>query len=316
MPTEFCPRCASARTGSFRYCRNCAFDYEAGESDQPVDSRALDTVAPLPTGGPSGPNGFGLPREEISPPQATPLDGTGIAGEKAVTAEIAVPRIHSRTWLTKRKAAISGVAVVLALGAIGSLSRGKDPGSVTAVSTSSLTSRATLEPPTPSPTWWTRASAPTIEGTPEPTTPPEQTGPKTFSVGYKVTLTSDTDDQWAYVTIDKVSQHKTYGSGYLVDKPKKGNIFIQARVTYEAIVDGVDYNPYDWQVFVDGTAVENTSFVYSGPDPSLSSGSLPAGRKASGWVIYEVPINGEVRMSYGNTYGDTPPVFEVVIRKS
>lgn len=28
MPTEFCPQCATPRTGSFRYCRSCKFDYD------------------------------------------------------------------------------------------------------------------------------------------------------------------------------------------------------------------------------------------------------------------------------------------------
>jgi hypothetical protein len=145
---------------------------------------------------------------------------------------------------------------------------------------------------------------------------PEEAGPKTFPVGYKVTLTTAGEEPWAYVTVDKVSQHKSYGSGYSVHKPKKGHIFIQARVRYEAITDGVDYNPFDWQVFVNGNAVENSTFVFSGPDPSLSYGTLPAGRKAAGWVVYEVPVKGEVRTSYGNTYSDAPPVFEIVIRKA
>jgi hypothetical protein len=29
MPTEFCPQCRTARTGAFRYCRSCGFDFDA-----------------------------------------------------------------------------------------------------------------------------------------------------------------------------------------------------------------------------------------------------------------------------------------------
>src|SRR4051794_26393490 len=29
MTTEFCPRCSEPRTGAFRYCRRCQFDFDA-----------------------------------------------------------------------------------------------------------------------------------------------------------------------------------------------------------------------------------------------------------------------------------------------
>jgi hypothetical protein len=76
----------------------------------------------------------------------------------------------------------------------------------------------------------------------------------------------------------------------------------------------VDYNPYDWQVFADGEAVDNSAFVMNGPKPDLSSGSLPKGRVAKGYVVYEVPAKGQVLMSYGGTFSSEAPVFEVVIR--
>ncbi|MFZ5855109.1 MAG: hypothetical protein ACOYXS_11570 [Chloroflexota bacterium] len=31
MAAEFCPQCRTSRTGAFRYCRSCGFDYDAGE---------------------------------------------------------------------------------------------------------------------------------------------------------------------------------------------------------------------------------------------------------------------------------------------
>jgi len=38
------------------------------------------------------------------------------------------------------------------------------------------------------------------------------------------------------------------------------------------------------------------------------------GRIAEGWLVYEVPAEGEVLMSYGGNFGDAP-VFEVVLRE-
>ena len=149
---------------------------------------------------------------------------------------------------------------------------------------------------------------------PELTPEPANQSIHTFKTGDVVTVTSN-DEDWAEITITKVSQKTKYGSGYLVDKPKKGNVYIQAYVTYKALVNGVDYNPYDWQVFVNDEAVDNTAFVTEGPTPELNYGTLPKGRVAKGWVVYEVPTKGKVVMSYqGNIFSDEGPVFEVVIR--
>ena len=116
------------------------------------------------------------------------------------------------------------------------------------------------------------------------------------------------------ITVSKVSTHASYSGDYGKDTPeRKGDVFIQAYVTYQALADGADYNEFDWQVFVAGEAVDNWPSVLFGPTPQLSSGTLPKGRKASGWVVYEVPKTGEVRMSYGGAYGQAP-VFEVVTR--
>ena len=30
MAVEFCPRCGTQRTGAFRYCRSCQFDFDTG----------------------------------------------------------------------------------------------------------------------------------------------------------------------------------------------------------------------------------------------------------------------------------------------
>ena len=137
-------------------------------------------------------------------------------------------------------------------------------------------------------------------------------GPKTYKVGQAIDVTGDFISSDVRVTVDKVKQAKKYGA---YSKPDKGNIYLAVKYTYEALEDGASYNPFDWQVFVDGVAVDNYTFVIDGPTPELHSGTLPKGRKASGWVVYEVPKTGEVILSYGaNIFGGEAPTFEVVAR--
>ncbi len=141
-------------------------------------------------------------------------------------------------------------------------------------------------------------------------------GPVTYASGDVIKVTHD-GAPWATILVGKVKIVARYksGSGYFDDVPAKGNVYLQAYVTYTALTDGVSYNPYDWQVFAGGTAVDNSAFVSYGPSPDLGSGTLPKGREAVGWVVYEVPKAGEVVMSYSGSLFDPAPVFEVVVRK-
>ena len=128
-------------------------------------------------------------------------------------------------------------------------------------------------------------------------------------------LTNNGSD-WADITVSKVSFPTSYKGTYYTDTPDKGNVYMQVWVTYKAVVDGVDYNQFDWDVFVDGSALQNTfTVVLSGPSPTLSSGWWPAGRTASGWLIYEVPVKGQVVLSYkGNMFSNQGPIFEYQLR--
>jgi hypothetical protein len=144
---------------------------------------------------------------------------------------------------------------------------------------------------------------------------PTPAGPKTYQIGEQVVL-NQSGKPWVTILISDVQVVASYKGTYGSDTPKTaGDVFIQAKVTYAALADGVTYNEFDWQVFCAGTAVSGFAFVMYGPTPALSSGTLPSGRNASGYVVYEVPAAGEVRMSYGGTYGQAP-VFEVIIRAS
>jgi hypothetical protein len=155
---------------------------------------------------------------------------------------------------------------------------------------------------------------------PTPVVTAAPTGPTTYKIGDTITVSQDGSD-WATISITDakvVASYKGTGAYAYTDKPQTaGDVFVQAKVTYTALTNGVDYNPFDWQVFCAGVAVQNYTIVLSGPKPELSSGTLPNGRSASGYVVYEVPAKGEVRMSYGgNTFSNSGPVFEVIIRAS
>jgi hypothetical protein len=210
---------------------------------------------------------------------------------------------------------IVAIVVVLALGAVlitGAIKGGSGVAAASATATATPMATSTASP-SPTPTA-------TPEPTPSPTaTPtPAPTGPKTFPVGTPVYLTTDDGvTPWGTVTVSDVKTAAYYKGSYgYQEKPEvAGNVFISAKVTYEAAADGITYNPYDWEVFCDGMAVGSSSYALYGPQPALHSGTLPSGRKASGYVVYEVPPKGEVRMSYGaSAIGGRGPVFEVIIR--
>lgn len=100
--------------------------------------------------------------------------------------------------------------------------------------------------------------------------------------GPGVTLARD-DETVTLVEVDWNASKK------LDRKPDdKANRYIAIRVLYEATEDGASYNPFHWSVVdLDGFAWEQT---FIGRDPVLqSSNDLPAGRKAQGWVTFEVP---------------------------
>jgi hypothetical protein len=175
------------------------------------------------------------------------------------------------------------------------------------------TQGSTAPTPTVASTSAASPSSPILRASTAPTPTVAPTGPVTYKIGQ--TATSDRDGQKVNITVSDVTVAKTYTSNGYVDKPQvAGNVFISAKITYEALTDGVTYSTADWDVFNDGVAVTGYTIVLGGPKPLLSSGSLTTGRKAIGYVIYEVPPKGEVRLSYKAVIFDTTPTFEFVIR--
>ncbi len=88
----------------------------------------------------------------------------------------------------------------------------------------------------------------------------------------------------ADITLVKVDWKPTVEYG----EPAPGNRFVAIDVLYKATVDGASYNPYDWSmVDFDGFNYDRTSGARK---PELAgSTTLPLGRKAQGWVTFEVP---------------------------
>lgn len=186
---------------------------------------------------------------------------------------------------------------------------------LSACSGTDATVRATASPtPEPAASTAERTPDPTAEPTAEPTS-----GTSTYAVGDVITI-SQNGEPWADFTVLEVQEKAEFvdPDGYFNDKPQTdGYVFIAANVRYEAQTDGVNYGSYDFQVFVDGRAVEGFAFALNGPEPTLSSGTLPSGRVAEGWLLYEVPPTGEVLLSYsGNIFLDEAPIFEVVLRSA
>lgn len=68
----------------------------------------------------------------------------------------------------------------------------------------------------------------------------------------------------------------------------KANRYVAIRVLYQATADGASYNGFNWSVVdLDGFAWDQ---AYGVKEPDLQSSSdLPDGRKAQGWVTFEVP---------------------------
>lgn len=278
MAAEFCPQCRTSRTGAFRYCRSCGFDFETGQPATPV-APLVSPTARAPTQSFSERYGTLPPVEPVRAPAAS---STG-PGRPRVLAGIAL-------------------LVLAAAGAAFALNQPKTP-----------TAPAAGAAPTSAPT----AAAPTFTySPPEETSPAEVTtppgGPMTAAVGELVSITCG-DEPCMEITVQQVKTATKYGSGYLVDKPASGHVYLAVYIVYEALTGGATYNLFDWNLYVTDTLVEDTAYLYSGPEPQLGSGELANGRSAKGWIVWEVPKSGRAVLSYAPNYGEDP-VFEVVVR--
>lgn len=292
MAGEFCPNCGAGRIGALRFCRSCGFDFD-------TLTTAEVPIAASPPQAPTNASSW----TSTPPPSPAP-----------VVSSVTTPPVEA-----KRSPLLivgGGLLLVIAVVAVALAMNGsRGPGSTAAGPTATtrptptITPRpATPRPATPRPATPTPA-APLV-------TPPPDDSTGTYVPGDTVTITSN-GDPYLDILVDKVSSHTKYEGGYFDDTPDvKGNVFIQARITYTSLQNGATYNPFDWDVFVDDVAVDDYTFVSNGPEPDLGSGELPEGRTAQGWLVYEVPSAGRVVLSYrANMFTNDAPVFEVVLRE-
>jgi hypothetical protein len=117
------------------------------------------------------------------------------------------------------------------------------------------------------------------------------------------------------VTVAKVafaSRYRDPDRTYPIDDvPAKGNVYMAVYVTYTAPGPNADYYEFDWAIYINEVAGQNTTYVSHGPTPELQSGQLPEGKSAVGWIIYEVPATGRVTISY---QPGRDSIFEVLLR--
>ena len=75
MAKEFCPQCGSARTGSFRFCRSCGFDYDE------ADAQVAQSASPSPQSVPK----ISSPTQQAAS-ASTPLEPSDSASRASLSA--------------------------------------------------------------------------------------------------------------------------------------------------------------------------------------------------------------------------------------
>ena len=264
-----------------------------------------------------------------NPPDAAFCNGCGqglapspppAAGPPEVPTSAAPVRTSGNWWSSRS----TGAKAVLVLGAVLLLAVVGAFVSRPAVQPGIADEQQTASPrvtPNPSVAVTPKLTAtPIATATPVPTVTARPTlvptsAPAYYRPGDTVTLTNN-GEPLAMVSISKLSFVRSYPGDYYSDLPDPGNVYVQMWVTYTALVDGVNYNALNWSMFVDGSQLQNTFiFLMNGPKPTLGSGTLPKGRKASGWLLYEIGASGQVVLSYQpNLFSDRPPLFEYLLR--
>ena len=156
-------------------------------------------------------------------------------------------------------------------------------------------------------------SEPTISAAPSTEPTPTTT---TYAVGDPITMMQD-GTRSAEFSVLEVREAETFmaPNGLTGDSTQtSGYVFLALSVRYEALADGARYGAFQFQILANGQPVGGPASALYGPQPVLTVGTLDQGTTAEGWLLYEVPPTGEIRLSYTDpgTLGD-PPIFEVVV---
>ena len=124
-------------------------------------------------------------------------------------------------------------------------------------------------------------SAGTAVNTPQTTQEPTATPtPETAGIGYFIEWTD------MRVSLLEAVVYTDYNEYF---GPDEGFKYVSVLVEYEALVDDVSYNPLYWKL-VDSQSY-GYDYYFMGKEPALdSSNGLKAGRKAKGWLTFQVPV--------------------------
>jgi hypothetical protein len=163
---NYCPRCGTGRLGSFRYCRQCQYDFDSavGSGQTEAPDPVVDT--PLTRSG------------------ATPGVVATTHVDNVVVGPVAGASVGRRRWVSRRNVLIVG-ALVIGLAAIGNAGKGRET-SATGAATNQPSDAAIVDPTRPATPTATPSVAvatdpelapeitpqPTLEITPEPTDEP------------------------------------------------------------------------------------------------------------------------------------------------
>jgi hypothetical protein len=130
-----------------------------------------------------------------------------------------------------------------------------------------------------------------------------------LAVGDTATITRD-GQPWAELTVTEVRVDRSYldpGPGIGGDTPRVGYDFVAANVTVTAIADAVSFELADFRVTADGVTTIEQVFSHLGPKPDLLPATLEVGQSASGWLTYEAPEIGRLRLGYDDGSAATAP---------
>ena len=106
-------------------------------------------------------------------------------------------------------------------------------------------------------------------------------------------------------------------SGFEQSPWTDGWVYLSFQVTYRALVEelGPEYHERDWVVLADGEELTYVAPSWLGPQPRLELfDDIEAGGSFTGWVVYEVPPDADLRIRFERFGQD--PLFEVVVASS
>jgi hypothetical protein len=152
--------------------------------------------------------------------------------------------------------------------------------------------------------------------TPEPT-PVPTLGPNEIPIGENVGITRD-GLSWASLSVTEVQVDRSYldpGPAVGGDRPRVGYVFVAAHVEIGALAEeDVPFTLEGFRASADGDPELEMTFSHLAPKPDLLAGTLEGrGDEATGWIIFEAPEEGRVRLWYDDGTMTSEPL-PIVLR--